>query len=95
MTPIDKVQFSKESGFDRERAMELTNLISVTYNEYEVWDTNQDLQNKDSLPTVITGSKAFINLGTNYLERCSKDGKKTEKSQPNRDYKRLDSFWHK
>ena len=94
MIPIDKVQFSKESGFDLERAMELANLISVTYNEYEVWDTNKDLQNLDSLPKIITGSKTFVNLSTNYLERAAKDGKKTEKSQPNRDYKRLDDFWH-
>jgi Lipase (class 3) len=94
MASLDKVQFSTESGFDLERAMELANLISVTYNEYEVWDTNKDLQSKESLPKVITGSKAFINLGTNSLERCAKDGKKTEKSQPNRDYERLNDFWH-
>ena len=94
MASIDKVQFSTESGFDLERAMELANLISVTYNEYEVWDTNKDLQNLDSLPKIITGSKTFVNLSTNYLERAAKDGKKTEKSQPNRDYKRLDDFWH-
>jgi hypothetical protein len=94
MASIDKVQFSTESGFDLERAMELANLISVTYNEYEVWDANEDLQKDDLLPTTITGSKAFINLSTNYLERYAKDGKKTEKSQPNRDYKRLDNFWH-
>lgn len=94
MIPIDKVQFYQESGFDLERAMELANLISVTYNEYEVWDTNQDLQNQKSLPPIITGSKTFINLSTNYLERYAKDGKRTEKSQPNRDYKRLANFWH-
>ncbi len=95
MIPIDKVQFSKESGFDLERAMELANLISVTYNEYEVWDTNKDLQKQELLPQLITGSKTFINLSTNSLERSAKDGKKTERSQPNRDYKRLDNFWHK
>ncbi len=95
MIPIDKVQFSTESGFDLERAMELANLISVAYNEYEVWDTNKDLQKSGSLPPTITGSKAFVNLSTNYLERSAKDGKKTEESQPNRDYKRLDNFWHK
>jgi len=94
MIPIDKVQFSKESGFDLERAMELTNLISVAYNEYEVWDTNKDLQNLGSLPTTITGSKTFVDLSTNYLERAAKDGKKTEKSQINRNYKRLDNFWN-
>ena len=94
MISIDKVQFSTESGFDLERAMELANLISVTYNEYEVWDTNKDLQNLDSLPKTITGSKTFVNLSTNSLERAAKDGKKTEISQPNKDYKRLDNFWH-
>ena len=80
MIPIDKVQFSKESGFDLERAMELANLISVTYNEYEVWDTNKDLQNLGSLPKTITGSKMFVSLSTNYLERAAKNGKKTKRS---------------
>ena len=36
-----------------------------------------------------------MKLGTNYLERWAKDGDKTEKSQSNRGYKKLDKFWHK
>lgn len=94
MISSDKVQFSKESGFDIERAMELANLISVAYNEYEVWDTNNDLQNESSLPKTITGSKTFINSSTNCLERAAKDEEKTGRSQPNSDYRRLDHFWY-
>jgi hypothetical protein len=93
MVNIDKVQFSPDSGFDIEHAMELANLISVAYNEYEVWDINKDLQDSEKLLKEITGSKAFINLGTNYTERCAESGRKTGKSQPNRDYQRLNDFW--
>jgi hypothetical protein len=89
MVRIDKVQFSPSSGFDIERAMELANLISVAYNEYEVWDTNPELQKLELLPETITGSKAFVDLNTNYLEECSENGKR----QPNDNYRRLDEFW--
>ncbi|NJK51130.1 hypothetical protein HC931_26205 [Candidatus Gracilibacteria bacterium] len=86
---INKVQFCKNSGFDLECAMELANLISVAYNEYEVWDQNEDLQNKEKLPLIITGSKAFIDLNTNNLEEV----KNSENERTNRDYQRLNQFW--
>ncbi len=90
MIPIDKVQFSKESGFDLERAMELANLISVTYNEYEVWDSNEHLQKDELLPKTITGSKTFIDLKTNSLEECANNNG----DRVNQDYERLNQFWH-
>ena len=89
MIPIDKVQFSKESGFDLECAMELANLISVAYNEYEVWDTNEQLQKDELLPNTITGSKTFINLHTNCLEERAS----SQDNQVNQDYERLNQFW--
>lgn len=91
MAPIDKVQFSKESGFNLECAMELANLISVAYNEYEVWDTNKNLQDETLLPKTITGSKAFIHLDTNELEKSAE----AKDNKTNRDYERLNYFWYK
>jgi hypothetical protein len=90
MAPIDKVQFSPESGFNLEGAMELANLLSVAYNEYEVWDTNENLQDEKLLPKTITGSKAFIKLDTNNLEEYAEE----KDNKINRDYQRLDKFWH-
>jgi hypothetical protein len=89
MSQIDKVQFCKDSGFDLECAMELANLISVAYNEYEVWDKNEDLQDNIQLPSIITGSKAFIDLNTNNLEEFQQ----STDNHSNKDYQRLNQFW--
>jgi hypothetical protein len=45
-------------GFDRARAMELANLIAVAYDEYEIWDTQQQKEPPDQ----IIGSGAYIDL---------------------------------
>ncbi|MBJ7899744.1 MAG: hypothetical protein GC158_07465 [Cyanobacteria bacterium RI_101] len=66
--------------------MELANLISVAYNEYEVWDSNEDLQDPQKLPTVITGSSDFADLQTNTLE-CQKEAGK------NTNFTKLDKLW--
>lgn len=90
MFKIDKVQFSNDSGFDTKRAMELANLISVTYNEYEVWDSIENSTEQKTLPSnSITGSNSFISLQTDDLENIQ--GKND--SQTTKDYQWLDHFW--
>ena len=69
MFSLDKVTIPADSAFDLERAMELANLISIAYNEYEVWDSDENLQTKDSLPKIITGSRAFVELHANQIEK--------------------------
>jgi len=89
MSSIQKIQIPEASGFDRTRGMELANLISVAYNEYEVWDSNEYLQAPNQLPTIITGSSAFTDLQTNDLE-CQKRQNKEDK---NIDFAKLNQFW--
>lgn len=90
MFGIDKVQFSSDSGFDIERARKLANLISVTYNEYEVWDSLKDTKDaKLLLQDSILSFNAFIPLDTDELENIQrKDGSPTTK-----DYQWLARFW--
>ncbi|MBW4616659.1 MAG: lipase family protein [Desmonostoc vinosum HA7617-LM4] len=84
MFSLDKVTIPADSAFDLERAMELANLISVAYNEYEVWDSDDNLQTKDSLPKIITGSRAFVELHANQIEKFQTQ---------NKSYNHLDQFW--
>ncbi|BAY41982.1 lipase class 3 (plasmid) [Nostoc sp. NIES-2111] len=84
MLSLDKVKIPADSEFNLERAMELANLISVAYNEYEVWDNDKNLQKKDSLPEKITGSRAFIELHANQIEKFQTQ---------NKHYNYLDQFW--
>lgn len=56
MVSIQKIQIPEGTGFDRKVAMELANLISVAYNEYEVWDANEELQQESKLPILIVQS---------------------------------------
>ncbi|AVQ73515.1 hypothetical protein B5D77_21345 [Microcystis sp. MC19] len=68
MVSVKKIQIPEGTGFNRKVAMELANLISAAYNEYEVWDTNKALQQESQLPTVITGSEEFADLEMDSLE---------------------------
>jgi len=86
MISVKKIQIPEGTGFDRKVAMELANLISVAYNEYEVWSTNGDLRQESELPSVITGSQDFADLEMNSLE-CQ-----NEKSK-NTNFKKLNQFW--
>lgn len=88
MTLIQKIQVPEGSGFNRKIAMELANLIAVAYNEYEVWDSNENLQQQEKLPSKITGSEEFADLKTNSLE-CQKQEEK------NGDFEKLNKFWIK
>lgn len=90
MARIDKVQFSSDSGFDLEAAIELSNLIAVAYDDYEVWDERVD-KDPNQLPKIIKGSKAFIKLPVDDLEEV----KQKEIDKPAREYGRLDQFWQK
>jgi hypothetical protein len=99
MFQIDKVQISINSGFNLECAMELANLLSVAYDEYEVWD-NSGNQEEDFPPKIITASKAFVDLPVNQLEEVSKAAntygrldKYWEKTDKVEKYDRLGSFW--
>lgn len=83
MYPINKVQIPKYSSFDAEIAMELANLITVAYDEYEVWDGQG--KRSDKLPLhPIKSSKNFVSLPVDQLEGIKVDGL----------YGRLDQFWH-
>ena len=86
MISVKKIQIPEGTDFDRKVAMELANLISVAYNEYEVWDTNEELQQESKLPAIITGSQDFADLEMDSLECQKKDGKNT-------DFKKLNQFW--
>ena len=86
MVSVKKIQIPEGSDFDRKVAMELANLISVAYNEYEVWDANEDLQQENKLPAIITGSQDFADLEMDSLE-CQ-----NEKSK-NTNFKKLNQFW--
>ncbi|WP_286824920.1 lipase family protein [Microcystis sp. LSC13-02] len=86
MVSIQKIQIPEGTGFDRKVAMELANLISVAYNEYEVWDANEELQQESKLPTVITGSQDFADLEMDSLECQKNHGENTN-------FKKLDQFW--
>jgi hypothetical protein len=87
MPKIDKVQFCKDSGFDRDRAMELANLIEVAYDEYGVWDWNQTNLHISSLPPQdILSSTEYVDLPA-FLDLPGKN-------LP-RDYGWLDQFWQK
>jgi len=86
MISVKKIQIPEGTGFDRKVAMELANLISVAYNEYEVWDANEELQHENKLPLVITGSQDFADLEMDSLECQKKNGKNT-------DFEKLTKFW--
>lgn len=79
--------FSKV-GFDRARAMELANLISVAYDEYEIWDTQQQKEPPDTL----MGSGAYIKLPEGI--ECPQGAKSApEEKAPPGSYGRLDRHW--
>jgi hypothetical protein len=79
--------FSKVK-FDRARAMELANLISVAYDEYEIWDTQQQKEP----PATLLGSGAYIDLPEEI--ECPQGAKspQAEKAPPG-SYGRLDYHW--
>lgn len=97
MAPINKVQFSKESGFDLRRAMELANLIEVAYDEYAVWDYRQtklSTQPKKLPPTSFICSTEFVELAqtpVNPLEAM--DSRDMQVIKPKESYGELDQFW--
>lgn len=79
--------FSKV-GFDRARAMELANLISVAYDEYEIWDAQQQQEPLDT----FTGSGTYIDLPEGI--ECPQGAESApEKKAPPGSYGRLDRFW--
>jgi hypothetical protein len=78
-----------KAGFDRARAMELANLISVAYDEYEVWDTQQ---NKEPRHEII-GSGAYIDLPEGI--ECPKGAEAVPQEKPPAgSYGRLDHLWN-
>lgn len=99
MFKIDKVQIPSDSGFNLECAMELANLLCVTYDEYEVWHKSGKKE-ENFPPDLITASRSFIDLPVSQLEEVSKAAnvygrldecwKKTDKVE---EYKRLKNFW--
>jgi hypothetical protein len=76
-------------GFDRAKAMELANLISVAYDEYEIWDTQQ----QEEPPNKIIGSGAYIDLPEG-IECPQGSQPPPEKTPPPGSYGRLDNLWH-
>lgn len=88
MISIQKIQIPQDTGFDRKVAMELANLISVAYNEYEVWDANEESQHDNQLPSIITGSQDFADLEMDSLECQMQNGENR-----NTDFEKLNQFW--
>ncbi|MFN7469672.1 MAG: lipase family protein [Pseudanabaena sp.] len=88
MISVKKIQIPEGTGFDRKVAMELANLISVAYNEYEVWDSNEELQHENELPPVITGSQDFADLEMDSIECHKQNGENR-----NTDFEKLNPFW--
>lgn len=79
--------FSK-MGFDRARAMELANLISVAYDEYEVWDTQQQKEP----PKEILGSGVYVDLPEGI--ECPEGSRPSAgETPPLGAYGRLDTLW--
>jgi len=95
MDPINKVQFSKESGFDLKRAMELANLLEVAYDEYAVWDYRQTKRLSQELPpTSFICSTEFVELAqtpVNPLEAM--DSRDMQVIKPKEFYGDLDQLW--
>ena len=88
MISIKKIQIPQDTRFDRKVALELANLISVAYNEYEVWDVNEELQHENQLPSVITGSQDFADLEMDSLECQMQSGESR-----NTDFEKLNQLW--
>ncbi|MEG3436062.1 lipase family protein [Pannus brasiliensis CCIBt3594] len=95
MNTFGKVQISQNSGFDVRKAIELANLVSIAYNEYEVWDKIGSLQERGNpprrvpvppLPDTIIGSSAFIRLESDNREKFAVN-------QDNPDYQKLNQYW--
>lgn len=75
-------------GFDRTKAMELANLICVAYDEYEIWDTQQQKEPLDG----IIGSEAYVELPEGI--ECPQGGKPSQaETPPPGSYGRLDHLW--
>lgn len=90
MISLEKVQIPQDSGFDVTKAMELANLISIAYHEYEVWDQIDTFQdNKPLPPKEMIGSHAFIPFNTDEREKFT--DKQTK--QTAHDYQRLNRYW--
>ncbi|PSB17789.1 hypothetical protein C7B61_21865 [filamentous cyanobacterium CCP1] len=74
-------------GFDRAKAMELANLISVAYDEYEIWDT----QHQQAPPDTFISSGTYIDLPEGI--ECPEGTRPDAKPVPPGSYGRLDHLW--
>ena len=87
-SPIVPIPDFSKIGFDRSKAMELANLICVAYDEYEVWDTQQQKEP----PNMLTGSGAYIDLPEGI--ECPQGSKPSNAEiPPPGSYGRLDHLW--
>lgn len=95
MTLINKVQFSKESGFDLKRAMELANLLEVAYDEYAVWDYCQTkLLLQELPPNTFICSTEFVDLSrTSALTSETTDARDMHEIKPKESYGDLTKVW--
>ncbi|MBI4781432.1 MAG: lipase family protein [Oscillatoriophycideae cyanobacterium NC_groundwater_1537_Pr4_S-0.65um_50_18] len=75
-------------GFDRAKAMELANLISVAYDEYEIWDTQQQKEPPDH----FIGSGVYIDLPEGIECPQGSEPPPAEKVPPG-SYGRLNPLW--
>lgn len=87
-SPIIQIPDFSKVEFDRARAMELANLILVAYDEYEIWDTQQ----QQEPPNTLTGSGAYIDLPEGIECPQGAESAPKEKAPPG-SYGRLDPKW--
>ena len=99
MLDFSKVYPPTDSNFDRQRAIELANLIMVAYDEYEIWDEHGEQIGAPQEDGAIVGSSTDVNL-ENYREGLNEDYGRLEgywqQKTPNEviNYERKRTFWY-
>jgi hypothetical protein len=95
MASLNKVQIPQNSGFELKCAMELANLLEVSYDEYEVWDYRQTKHLPEELPpNAFICSTEFVDLSETTVALCEKiDPKEIPGIEPKESYGDLDEVW--